>query len=168
MEKVAIFLGSASDKEKVLPAIKTLKDFDVGFDAFCFSAHRAPHKLTTQVNYVNSVDDFKVIIAAAGMSAGLPGAIAGQTIKPVIGLPLSGGASVNELAALFAIAQMPPGVPVATVAVDGARNAAFLALRIIALMNASVWQNLTDYAKNLEESATKTSVETANWLHNNT
>ena len=128
-KKVLVILGSPSDEEKMLPCIQRLqRDEDVEIEVRVRSAHRT---LLSLVELVQKKTDADVIICGAGMAAALPGVVASLTDKPVIGVPLSGSA-LNGEDALFAIAQMPPGIPVATVAIDGAKNAAILALRILA------------------------------------
>ena len=125
--KVVIVMGSPSDKGKMEPAIWKLIDL-VDLEIHILSAHRTPNELT----HVVRESEADIFIAGAGMSAALPGAIAALTVKPVIGIPLSGSA-LNGVDALFAIAQMPKGAPVATVAIDGAENAAILALEILGI-----------------------------------
>ena len=128
--RVAVIMGSMSDYQKVEAAITTLKKFEVQVDVRCFSAHRTPDELCSFINETKE-NGTEVIIAAAGMAAALPGVIASQTVLPVIGLPISGSV-LDGMDALFSIVQMPPGIPVATVAINGAKNAAYLALQIIA------------------------------------
>ncbi len=128
--RVAVIMGSMSDYQKVEAAITTLKKFEVQVDVRCFSAHRTPDELCSFINETKD-NGTEVIIAAAGMAAALPGVIASQTVLPVIGLPISGSV-LDGMDALFSIVQMPPGIPVATVAINGAKNAAYLALQIIA------------------------------------
>ena len=127
--KVAILMGSENDKPKVEPASEVLKRFGVEVDVEVMSAHRTPASVTAFSAQAKE-NGYGVIIAAAGMAAALPGAVAAHTTLPVIGLPLSGGA-LNGVDALYAIAQLPPGVPAACVAIDGAKNAGVLAARII-------------------------------------
>ena len=128
--KVSVIMGSMSDYQKVEAAITTLKKFEVQVDVRCFSAHRTPDELCSFINETKE-NGTEVIIAAAGMAAALPGVIASQTVLPVIGLPISGSV-LDGMDALFSIVQMPPGIPIATVAINGAKNAAYLALQIIA------------------------------------
>lgn len=151
-EKVLVIMGSISDKDKVTPCVKLLKDFDVVTEVHCLSAHRTPNQLDSLLDFnISGPSDVKVIIAAAGMSAALPGVIAARTITPVIGLPLSGSA-LRGKDALYAMAQMPSGYPVATVAIDGAKNAALLALQIIATGNSLIADQLKDYRDGLTKS----------------
>ena len=132
MPRVAILTGSKSDLPTLDPCIETLTSLGIDHEVHVMSAHRAPARVT---EFATSAADngFEVIIAAAGMAAHLPGVVAAQTALPVIGVPVaSGNSGVSGLDALLSIAQMPPGVPVATVGIDNARNAAHLALRILA------------------------------------
>lgn len=122
-----VVLGSASDEEKMRPCFAILKEFGVAFEGRVCSAHRTPERVESLCS-----SGARVFICAAGMAAHLAGAFAARTIKPVIGVPLSGG-TLDGLDALLATAQMPPGIPVATVAIDGAKNAAWLALEILAV-----------------------------------
>jgi phosphoribosylaminoimidazole carboxylase PurE protein len=128
---VGILVGSESDRERMQGAVTTLEEAGVGFELEVRSAHRNPDAVA---EYARSARDrgLRVVICGAGLSAALPGAVAAQTDLPVIGVPLRSSLSVLDgLDALLAIAQMPPGVPVAAVGVDNARNAAALALRIL-------------------------------------
>lgn len=128
--RVGIIAGSKSDLPLVEKAEAMLKGFGIDFDVTVASAHRTPKKVE---RYAKSAETkYDLIIAAAGMSAALPGVVAAHTILPVIGIPIhSPGLAGHD--ALFAIVQMPPGVPVATVAIDGAKNAAILAAEILSL-----------------------------------
>lgn len=128
--RVAVIMGSMSDYPKVEAAINVLKKFEVNVDVRCFSAHRTPDELCSFVKETEE-NGTEAIIAAAGMAAALPGVIASKTVLPVIGLPISGSV-LDGMDALLSIVQMPPGIPVATVAINGAKNAAYLALQIIA------------------------------------
>lgn len=122
--KVAIVLGSESDRKIAEKAEKVLKENKISFTTFVASAHRTPEKVKEIAK-----KDFSVFIAIAGLSAALPGVIASYTKKPVIGVPVS--AKLGGLDALLAICQMPKGVPVACVGIDNAENAAYLAIRIL-------------------------------------
>jgi 5-(carboxyamino)imidazole ribonucleotide mutase len=130
-KKVAVLMGSASDKDKMAPAADTLARYGVEADVRIMSAHRTPAAVAEFAASARA-DGYAVIICGAGMAAHLAGAVAGQTTLPVIGVPLSGGA-LNGVDALYATVQMPKGIPVATVAVDGAMNAALLAVQILAI-----------------------------------
>ena len=138
--RVAVVMGSKSDLVKVEPAINLLKDFGVHIDVRILSAHRTPRELEAFIDEANH-NDTEAIIAAAGMAAALPGVIASQTILPVIGLPISGPV-LDGMDALYSIVQMPSGIPVATVAINGSKNAAYLALQIIALKHNDVKEKL--------------------------
>jgi len=124
---VAIISGSTSDAHIVEKVVKVLEEHGVPYEHRVISAHRDPEKLDAYIKKSNA----RIFIAVAGMSAGLPGVIASKTEKPVIGVPVSG--KLGGFDALLSIAQMPKGVPVACVAVDGGENAALLAIRILAM-----------------------------------
>jgi 5-(carboxyamino)imidazole ribonucleotide mutase len=149
--KVAVLMGSASDRDKMAPAADTLDRYGVEADVRIMSAHRTP---TLVADFASSARDngYAAIICGAGMAAHLAGAVAGQTTLPVIGVPLSGGA-LNGVDALYATVQMPKGIPVATVAVDGAMNAALLAVQILAVDDDELTGAL---AKHRDEMAPKT------------
>ena len=138
--KVALIMGSKSDYSKVEPAISLLKNFDVEVNVRCFSAHRTPNELSEFVKECNN-DGTEVIIGAAGMAAALPGVIASLTVLPVIGLPISGSV-LDGMDAFLSLAQMPPGIPVATVAINGSKNAAYLALEILAIKYSDIKEKL--------------------------
>jgi 5-(carboxyamino)imidazole ribonucleotide mutase len=129
--KVAILMGSPNDKDKMEPGAQTLERFGIEADVRVMSAHRSP---TMVAEFASTARDqgFALIICGAGMAAHLAGAVAAHTTLPVIGVPLSGGA-INGWDALLATVQMPRGIPVATVAVDGAMNAALVAVQIRAI-----------------------------------
>lgn len=131
MKKVAIIMGSDSDLPVVEPAIKTLKQYGVPFEAHVFSAHRTPEQARRFALGARDAG-FGVIIAAAGKAAHLAGAMAANTTLPVIGIPVK-SSTLDGLDALLSTVQMPAGMPVATVAIDGAANAALLAIQIIAV-----------------------------------
>lgn len=126
---VGIIMGSANDKSKMQPAGEALQDLGIRYEVRVMSAHRDPEKVR-EYCHAARMRGLKVIIAGAGMSAALPGVAAAHTDLPVIGVPVL-GKSLGGLDALLSVAQMPPGVPVACVAVDGAKNAGLLAARII-------------------------------------
>lgn len=127
MPKVAVIIGSKSDAKSGDEAVAVLRDFGVDVDYRVISAHRNPDELDS---FVRSTDA-EVFIAMAGLSAALPGVIASKTVRPVIGVPLN--VKLDGLDAFLSMAQMPPGVPVATVGVDNAKNAAILAVEILSL-----------------------------------
>ena len=131
MKKVAIVMGSDSDLPVVQKAVDILKAFDVPYECHIFSAHRTPDQAR---DFARSARDkgFGVIVAAAGMAAHLGGAIAANTTLPVVGIPCKGGA-LDGLDALLSTVQMPSGIPVATVALNGGANAALLAIEILAV-----------------------------------
>jgi len=128
---VGIIMGSANDKPKMEPAGKALSEAGIAYEVRVMSAHRDPDKVADYCKAAQ-MRGLRVIIAGAGMSAALPGVAAAHTSLPVIGVPIL-GKSLNGLDSLLAIAQMPPGVPVACMAVDGAKNAGIFAARIIEL-----------------------------------
>lgn len=129
-KKVAIIMGSDSDFPIVKDAVKELKSYGVPFEAHVMSAHRTP-ELAAEFAAKAKENGFGVIICAAGMAAHLAGVIAGHTTLPVIGIPIK--STFDGLDALLATVQMPSGIPVATVAVNGAKNAAILAIQMLAL-----------------------------------
>lgn len=154
--KVAIFFGSKSDTEKMGGAASVLKEFGVEYKAFVISAHRAGALLVRTIRQVED-EGFELIIAGAGLAAALPGVIAGNTVLPVIGVPLECvSKSSNGLAgldALLSIVQMPPQIPVATVGIGNSKNAAYLALEILAVKYPELRQKLVDFRKKLESDA---------------
>lgn len=131
--RVAILMGSPNDGDKMAPAAETLERYGIDAEVHVMSAHRSPAVVS---EFASSARDngFVAIICGAGMAAHLAGAVAAHTTLPVIGVPLSGGA-INGWDSLLATVQMPRGIPVATVAVDGAMNAALLAVQILAVDN---------------------------------
>ena len=140
--KVAVIMGSPNDRPKMEPAAETLAAFGIEADVQVMSAHRSPAKVAAFVGSARE-NGYAAIIAAAGMAAHLAGAAAAHTTLPVIGVPLSGGA-LNGVDALYSTVQMPRGMPVATVAVDGAVNAALLAVQILAVTDESLVSALAD------------------------
>jgi 5-(carboxyamino)imidazole ribonucleotide mutase len=149
--KVAVIMGSTSDLTKVEPAIDVLKNYGVDVAVRCLSAHRAHAGLSAFIEEANN-DGTEVIIAAAGMAAALPGVVASQTVLPVIGVPIS-GSNLEGMDALLSIVQMPPGIPVATVAINGSKNAAYLALQIMALKHDDIKEKLLNERKDMEKKA---------------
>ena len=131
MKKIGIVMGSDSDLPIVQKAIDTLKEFEVPFEVHVFSAHRTPVE-ARDFSFNARNNGFGAIIAAAGMAAHLAGAIAANTTLPVIGIPVS-SKNLGGMEALLATVQMPSGIPVATVAIDGAANAALLAIEMLAI-----------------------------------
>ena len=147
--RVAIIMGSTSDLPKVEPAIGILKEYGVTVDVRCLSAHRAHAGLSEFIEEANN-NGTQVIITAAGMAAALPGVVASQTVIPVIGVPISGSV-LDGMDALMSIVQMPSGIPVATVAVDGAANAAILAVEMLALSDDSLAEKLENMKADMEK-----------------
>ena len=143
MKKVAIVMGSVSDMPVVEKAINTLKEFGVPHEVHVYSAHRTPQEAHDFSSNARE-NGFGVIIAAAGMAAHLAGSIAANTTLPVIGIPMKSSTFTNGLDALLATVQMPSGIPVATVAVDGAVNAALLATQILAVSDEALAAKLAD------------------------
>jgi 5-(carboxyamino)imidazole ribonucleotide mutase len=141
--KVLVIIGSESDRERIVKLPKTLEWFGITYELVVSSAHRHPDK-TVELAKSAKLKGIQVIIAAAGMAAHLPGVIAAYTSLPVIGVPLDASA-LKGIDALLSIAQMPPGVPVATVGIDGAVNAGVLAARIIALEDKAVAKKLEEF-----------------------
>ena len=154
MEKilVGIVVGSDSDLAVIADTAKILDEFGVAYTVSIASAHRTPDKVHT---FITSCQDngAKVFIAAAGMAAALPGVVASATVLPVIGVPIL-GKTLDGMDALLSIVQMPPGIPVATVAIGsaGAKNAALLALVILATSDASIKAKLIKYRKKMSDS----------------
>ena len=149
MAKVGIVMGSDSDLKVMSKAADMLEELGIEYELTIISAHREPDEL---IEWTRGAEnrDVKVIIAGAGMAAALPGMCAALFALPVIGVPLS-GKNLDGMDAVFSIMQMPPGVPVATVAIDGAKNAAILAAKILATSDAALLERLKDYSKNLKE-----------------
>ena len=142
MKKVAIIMGSASDCPVVEKAVTTLRQFGVPYEIRVMSAHRTPDE-AAQFALAARDAGFGAIIAAAGMAAHLAGAIAARTTLPVIGLPVS-AKKLDGIDALLSTVQMPSGIPVATVAIDGAVNAALLSIQILAVSDPELAQKLDD------------------------
>ncbi|MGE4272964.1 MAG: 5-(carboxyamino)imidazole ribonucleotide mutase [Desulfitobacterium sp.] len=149
MTQVGIVMGSDSDYSVMEDAIKALKEFGVSYEVKVSSAHRT---LERTLNWVNGFEGQggKVIIAGAGMAAHLPGVVAGATTLPVIGVPIRSGA-LEGVDALYAIVQMPPGVPVATVGINGAKNAGLLAVQMLALSDQNLREALKNYRVTMAE-----------------
>jgi 5-(carboxyamino)imidazole ribonucleotide mutase len=141
--KVAVLMGSANDQPKMAPAVETLSGFGVEVTEHVMSAHRTPGKVAAFASAARG-QGYAAIICGAGMAAHLAGAVAAQTTLPVIGVPLSGGA-IGGIDALYSTVQMPRGLPVATVAVDGSANAAILAVEILAVTDEGLAKKLADY-----------------------
>ena len=140
--KVLVVMGSRSDSHIAEKVTGVLDEFGVDYDVEVASAHRNPKKVEELAK-----KDYDVFIAIAGLSAALPGAIAAHTVKPVIGVPVS--AKLNGLDALLSIAQLPPGVPVATVGIDNGKNAALLAVEILAVKDKGLREKLEEYRERM-------------------
>ena len=148
-KKVAIIMGSDSDLPVVKGAVDKLKEFDVPFEVHVMSAHRTPDAAAEFSKNAES-NGFGVIISAAGKSAHLGGVLAAHTILPVIGIPIK-SSTLDGLDALLATVQMPSGIPVATVAIDGAANAAILAVQMLALSDKELSVKLSDMKVKMAE-----------------
>jgi 5-(carboxyamino)imidazole ribonucleotide mutase len=153
---VAILMGSSSDAEIMEPARQILKEFDVPCEAKVLSAHRTPDQT---MSYVKGARDrgIKIIIAGAGGAAHLPGVVAAYTTLPVIGVPIKSKA-LNGIDSLLSIVQMPAGIPVATVAIDGASNAGLLAIEILAVNTPELTTKLESYRTKMQEKVLKSTI----------
>ena len=147
--KVAVIMGSDSDWPVVKGACAQLKELDIPFEAHILSAHRTPAEAAAFAKAARS-NGFGVIICAAGMAAHLAGAFAANTTLPVIGIPMKGGA-VDGMDALLATVQMPSGIPVATVAINGAKNAAWLAAQMLAITDEALAAKLAAHRVEMSE-----------------
>lgn len=147
---VAIIAASDSDLSVMREAVDVLNDFGVSFEFTISSAHRSPQRTTALIEKYYK-DGIKVIIAGASLAAHLAGAIAAHFPLPVIGIPLKGGA-LQGVDALYATVQMPPGIPVATVAIDGGKNAGILAIQMLAIGDKNLEKKLKEYKKRLAAS----------------
>jgi 5-(carboxyamino)imidazole ribonucleotide mutase len=157
--KVSIIMGSTSDLPVMKDAAKILNDFEIPFEMNALSAHRTPAEVEQFAKGAHG-RGIKVIIAAAGMAAHLPGVIASMTPIPVIGVPIK--ASLDGWDAILSILQMPPGIPVAAVAVDGARNAAILAAQMIALGDEGLMAKVIRFKEELKGKIVEANKELAN------
>jgi len=142
MTQVSVVMGSESDRALGEKATAILAEFNIPHELVVLSAHRNPEALKQYIDTTPS----EIFIAIAGLSAALPGTIAAQTIRPVIGIPKN--AKLGGLDALLSIAQMPPGIPVATVGIDNAKNGALLAIHILATKNKTLATKLHEYREN--------------------
>ena len=156
---VSIIMGSTSDLPVMEKAAQLLDKMEVPFEMNALSAHRTPAEVETFARETKG-RGLRVIIAGAGMAAALPGVIAAATTLPVIGVPIKG--MLDGLDAMLSIIQMPPGIPVATVGVNGAMNAAILALEMLALSDDALAQRLADYKEGLKEKIVKANAELSN------
>jgi 5-(carboxyamino)imidazole ribonucleotide mutase len=140
--KVAILMGSASDEEKMRPAGETLQRFGIEVDERVLSAHRNPEQVTSLASSARE-NGYVAFVCGAGMAAHLAGVVAAHTTLPVVGVPCSGGA-LNGVDALYSTVQMPKGIPVATVAIDGALNAALLVVEMLAITDEGLQKALAE------------------------
>ncbi len=147
--KVAIIMGSDSDLSIMKESIEILEEFAIPYEIKILSAHRTPNLL---IDYIKKIEKkgIEVIIAGAGGAAHLPGVIAGHTILPVIGVPIK--SILNGLDSLLSIVQMPSGVPVATVSINGAKNAALLAIQILSIKYPELKEKLKNYREKMKQS----------------
>ncbi len=159
--RVGIVMGSDSDLPVMEETATLLQQFQIPYEMRVISAHRTP---ALMVEYASSAQDrgLEVIIAGAGAAAGLPGMIASLTCLPVVGVPIKGSA-LNGLDALFSIVQMPTGVPVATVAINGAKNAGILAAEIIGIKDPQIQKQLGQHRRSMEAGVRKKSIQKS-WL----
>lgn len=149
---VSIIMGSTSDLPILEKAAKLLDDFEIPFEMNALSAHRTPREVEEFATNAEG-RGIKVIIAAAGMAAALPGVIASMTTLPVIGVPIA--STLDGMDALLAIVQMPPGIPVATVGINGGLNAAILAVQTLALTDKGIAEKLAAYKSGLSQKIVK-------------
>ncbi|MCK9218612.1 MAG: 5-(carboxyamino)imidazole ribonucleotide mutase [Bacteroidales bacterium] len=156
--KVSIIMGSTSDLPVMEAAAKFLNEMKIPFEMNALSAHRTPEKVESFAKNAYS-RGIRVIIAAAGMAAHLPGVIASMTPLPVIGVPIK--SSLDGMDALLAIVQMPPGIPVATVSINGAQNAAILAAEILAVGDDELHQKMVNFKEDLKTKIIKANEELA-------
>ena len=145
--KVAVLMGSESDKDKMAPAADTLAKFGIEADVRVLSAHRTPAKVAELASTARD-NGYGAFICGAGMAAHLAGAVAAQTTLPVVGVPLSGGA-LDGVDALYSTVQMPKGIPVATVAVNGSMNAALLVVQMLAISDEGLAAKLADHRREM-------------------
>ncbi len=154
MSKVGIIMGSKSDYPIMEEAALVLKELGVSYDINIVSAHRTPEKMMSYSNNAHK-NGIEVIIAGAGGAAHLPGMVASNTHLPVIGVPIKSRNSIDGWDSVLSILQMPAGVPVATVALDGAKNAGILAAQILAISNPNLSENLKRYKSDLADKVVK-------------
>ncbi len=153
---VSIIMGSTSDLPVMDKAAKLLNEFEIPFEMNALSAHRTPEEVEEFAKNARE-KGIKIIIAAAGMAAHLPGVIASMTTLPVIGVPIN--ASLDGMDALLAIVQMPPGIPVATVGINAAQNAGILAVQMLATENPELQTKLASYKESLKTKIVKANTE---------
>ena len=159
--QVGIIMGSKSDLPVMQDAVEVLKELGVGFEVTIVSAHRTPQRM---FDYAEQAAErgLKVIIAGAGGAAHLPGMVASITHLPVIGVPVKSSNSIDGWDSVLSILQMPNGIPVATVALNAAKNAGILAAQIIGTNDTEIAQNLLDFKKSLKEKVEETAIEVEN------
>jgi 5-(carboxyamino)imidazole ribonucleotide mutase len=145
--KVGVLMGSKSDSDKMAKASETLERFGIEADVRVLSAHRNPHEVVDLVSSARA-NGYVAFICGAGMAAHLAGVVAAHTTLPVVGVPMSGGA-LNGVDALYSTVQMPKGIPVATVAVDGSQNAALLVVEMLAITDEGLAAQLADYREEI-------------------
>ena len=155
--KVAVIMGSKSDAPILKETIQTLKQFGITVEAHVYSAHRTPEKAMGFASKAKE-NGFSVIIAAAGKAAHLAGVLAAHTTLPVIGLPIK-SSTMDGMDSLLSTVQMPPGIPVATVAINGGKNAALLAVQMMALSDKKLDKKLEQYKKDMEAGVLKADAE---------
>ena len=145
--KVAVLMGSPNDSDKMAPAAETLARFGIEADVRVLSAHRTPDRVVELARSARA-EGFVAFICGAGMAAHLAGAVAANTTLPVVGVPLSGGA-IGGIDALYSTVQMPRGIPVATVAVDGSMNAALLVVQMLAVHDPALAEALEEHRREM-------------------
>ena len=158
MSKVGIIMGSKSDYPVMKDAVEILEFFEIDFEIDIVSAHRTPEKMMEYSKNAHK-NGISVIIAGAGGAAHLPGMVASNSPLPVIGVPIKSRNSIDGWDSILSILQMPGGVPVATVALDGAKNGAILAVEILGSNNSKIQEKIIAYKKDLENKVKSTSLE---------
>ena len=158
MSKVGIIMGSKSDYPVMKDAVEILKFFEIDFEIDIVSAHRTPEKMMEYSKNAHK-NGISVIIAGAGGAAHLPGMVASNSPLPVIGVPIKSRNSIDGWDSILSILQMPGGVPVATVALDGAKNGAILAVEILGSNNSKIQEKIIAYKKDLENKVKSSSLE---------
>ena len=158
MKQVGIIMGSKSDLPVMQKAIDILKEFGIGSDVKIVSAHRTPEVMFEYAKNAKK-NGIKVIIAGAGGAAHLPGMVASISTLPIIGVPIKSRNSIDGWDSILSILQMPEGVPVATVALNGASNAGIIAAQILGIEDAGISKKLTQYKESLKEKVIKTNKE---------
>ena len=158
MSKVGIIMGSKSDYPVMKDAVEILEFFEIDFEIDIVSAHRTPEKMMEYSKNAHK-NGISVIIAGAGGAAHLPGMVASNSPLPVIGVPIKSRNSIDGWDSILSILQMPGGVPVATVALDGAKNGAILAVEILGSNNSKIQEKIIAYKKDLENKVKSSSIE---------